>query len=310
MLTVDLLQHCGLHHGNTKFHRNTKNENLRVFVAFRGFVVICFLLVPIVLGQDWQELKSEHFIIYYPQDGKFAKEVLDKAEEYYQKIADDLGYPRHSEFWTWDKRVKIYLYPDHSSFLKATAQPTWSQGMADYTNKKIVSYIWSHGFLESLLPHEMAHLIFRDFVGFKGEVPLWLDEGIAQWEEETKRIESKRMAKQLLNQNEFIPLEEMMKLDVRKIKEEDNVSIHSIPITFSGKNLVTVYYIQAVSLVDFLVERYGTSDFVHFCRQLRDGKTLEEGLRFAYPTSIQNIEELEEKWKEYLRGPTANKEVE
>ena len=97
--------------------------------------------------------------------------------------------------------------------------------MADYRGKKIISYTWSRGFLESLLPHEMAHLIFRDFVGFRGEIPLWLDEGIAQWAESFKRDYVKTLAKQAYKDNLILPLKEMMILDVRKIKADSKVYV-------------------------------------------------------------------------------------
>src|SRR3989339_689719 len=196
----------------------------RLFSALTlSMAVFCSCLLQEASAQNWQELKSEHFIVYFEQDENFAKEVSYKAEVYYQRIASDLGYARYSNFWTWDNRVKIYIYKEKESFLKATNQPTWSEGMADYRNKQIVSYGWSKGFVESLLPHEMAHLIFRDFVGFKGEVPLWLDEGVAQWAEEAKRSEYKAMSKYYLKKETLLALDVMMTLDIRQVKEKDGV---------------------------------------------------------------------------------------
>ena len=258
-------------------------------LAWSLFFFSClFNCIAISVALDWQELKSEHFIVYFTKEEKFAKDLLYKSEDYYKRIASDIGYPRYSGFWTWENRVRIYIYPDHSSFLKATGQPNWSLGMADYKNKKIVSYAWSSGFLEALLPHEMTHLIFRDFVGFKGEVPLWLDEGIAQWEEEAKRIKVKASARQLLKKNMLLSLEDLTKLDIRKMQEGE------------GENLVHAYYVQAASLVGFLIERYGSASFADFCRQLRDGKSLEEALGFAYPTQVPNLRLLEKEWRGYL----------
>jgi len=244
---------------------------------------------PASFAADWKELRGEHFMVFYAQEEAQARQVLDSAEVFYRRIASQLGYPRYSEFWTWDKRVKIYIYPDHDSFLKATGQPKWSQGIADYNAKQIISFAWSSGFVESLLPHEIAHLIFRDFVGFKGEVPLWLDEGVAQWTEEWKRQQVNGIAGGLLKKGALIPLKKLMTLDIRGIKEGKD----------SGA-LINTYYIQSVSLVTFLIQRFGLNSFTDFCRQLREGKTLEEALRSAYPAHIQSIDELEKKWKEYL----------
>ena len=161
------------------FDIENKYKILLVFFILK----ICFIHIDMAEAKSWQELKGDHFIVFFIGEDKFAEEVLDNAEVYYKRIAFKLGYDRYSDFWTWDKRVNIYIYRDHNAYLKFSGQPDWSHGMADYTNKQILSYIWGKNFIESLLPHEIAHLVFRDFVGFKGEVPLWLDEGVAQWAE-------------------------------------------------------------------------------------------------------------------------------
>lgn len=288
--------------------QNIKLQRKLKILSIFPIIISIFLCMPVAIAQEWQELKSEHFIVYFTQDKNFAQDVLNKSEVYYQRIAADLGYARYSNFWTWDNRVKIYIHPDHASFIKATGQPQWSQGMADYRYKQIVSFVWSKGFLESLLPHEMAHLIFRDFVGFKGEVPVWLDEGVAQWAEAPKRGYIKAMSKQLYQRDTIIPLSDMIKLDIRKITDKDRIYIHSTRtkdgeggiLFLGGEDLINVYYLQAVSLVGFLIESYGALSFADFCRQLRDGRTLGDALRIAYPMHITSVEELETKWREYL----------
>ena len=60
------------------------------------------------------------------------------------------------------------------------------------------------------------------------------------------------------------------------------------------------FYIQALSLVDFMIVTGGTSNFEKFCRHLRKGKSLNEALKFSYPTSIRSTEELEKKWVKYI----------
>ena len=275
---------------------------------FFSFLIIFSLFSFLVFAQEWQELKGEHFIIYYISDEAFARKVRDTAEIYYRQIALDLGYPRYSEFWLWDKRVKIYLYPDHSSFLKATGQPEWSQGMADYGKKEIVGYNLSQIFLDSILPHEMAHLIFRDFVGFKGEIPLWLDEGVAQWAEKNKRAYIKKLIKKAYDEDRLLSLEDIMKLDIRNIRAQDEVYVRSTTsktgeprvLFLSGDSLVNLYYLESVSLVGFLIETFGSDSFSHFCRQLRDGKRINEALTSTYPNYIRSLEDLERRWRKYL----------
>ena len=263
-----------------------------MFKVSRGWVwaaAFCVLFFSrdrcLAENAEWQELKGDHFIVYYRMDEKFAKNTLRLSEVYYNQIASDLGYPRYSNFWQWDNRVKIYLHPTRDEFLRASGQAEWSNGMASYTRKEIETFTASDGFLDGILPHEITHLIFRDFVGFKGEVPLWLDEGVAQWEEPKKRALAKPVALNLFQNNRQIPLKELT--GIRDLATKDEQSVY-------------YFYMQSICLVDFLIRRYGAPAFTDFCRQLRDGKNLEEALSFAYPGSLDSLELLEAKWKKYV----------
>lgn len=277
---------------------------------------VIFLLVLFLLSIDllfaktaWEQRRSEHFIVYFPDSAReFGLNVSSKAEEYYRSIANDLGYIRYGNFWKWENRVKIYIYPDHESYIKTSGQPEWSHGMADYKTKQIISYVNNFEFLNSLLVHEIAHLIFRDFVGFKSDVPLWLDEGVAQWEEKDIRVLRKNLVVELAKQRLLLNIDDMIRIDIRQIKAKDRISItkayskdtKDVKLELKGEELVKIYYLQAFSLVGFLMERFGADNFIVFSRQLRDGKNLGDALKFAYPAHLRSIEELEKGWKEYI----------
>lgn len=271
---------------------------------------LCFLTVCSVCSAgQWEEIRGEHFIVYCEKEyEEFARQVSGTAEKYYRSIAEDLGYVRYSNFWKWDKRVKIYIYPDHETYLKATQQQAWSHGMADYVKKEIISYVWSAEFLSVLLPHEITHLIFRDFVGFKGTVPLWLDEGIAQWEETEKKSYRKQMVRQLAQKHMLLSLNEMMRLDIRRVASDEKNIVQTVSpdadreerLELTGADLVSIYYLQSFSLVGFLMERYPSENFVEFSRQLREGRSVSDALRYAYPSQIIDIEELQRQWVRYV----------
>ncbi|MFC1645934.1 peptidase MA family metallohydrolase [Candidatus Omnitrophota bacterium] len=264
--------------------------NQKIVTILLGVLLSVFLSLDCMVKADekgLQEIKGEHFIVYFAKDEEFARGILDKAEFFYREIANELGYGRHSKFWTWEKRVKILVFPNKQDFLNDTGMNDWSEGVADYTEMKIISHMRNEDFLSTLLPHEIAHLIFRDYVGFKSEVPLWLDEGVAQWMEPQKKTEVMWVMAQLLEEEKAIPLEELMKLDIREEKYEGE--------------LVYIFYVEAASLVGFMIKEHGSKKFAEFCRQLRDGKSLEVALTFAYPTDIRNIKDLEEQWKKYIK---------
>ncbi len=266
-------------------------EKIRANFMRKITYIILFLLLICqrsTAGGDWNVLKGEHFIIFYKEKEEYTRDVLEKAEKYYYSIAEDLGYARYDKTWTWEKRAKIYIYPDRDSYLEAIGKREWSHGMAFYKQRKIVSYGDNPYFIDRILPHEITHLIFRDYIGFKGQAPLWLDEGVAQWQEDKYFYGLKGALKEMMDRWPAMSIRELTLFDLERLDREKN------------KYLIDRFYIYSGVLIDFLISRYGTDNFIVFCRQLRDGKSLNGALAFAYPTSIRNMELLESEWKSYL----------
>jgi len=83
-----------------------------------------FVQVSYVFGESLKQEKGEHFIIQYPstQSVSWAQEILHRAERYYETIASQIGYQRYDEFWTWEQRVEITIYPNQKIFLEKTGK--------------------------------------------------------------------------------------------------------------------------------------------------------------------------------------------
>jgi hypothetical protein len=229
---------------------------------------------------------------------RFAADVLASAEHHYRRIAADLGYTR-SEFWTWDKRVSIVIYPDPGSYAASTGHPSWSQGMSDYAKKEISSYAFSSILMEQILAHEMTHLILRDFLG-KGDLPRWLDEGVAQWEEEPRRLESRQIMRNCLERDLLLSIEEMNQININVVDKFFAGLPDRTWLAKAGKELMAIYYAEAVSMIGFLIDTFGPAEFIGFCRQLRDGKPLEKAIVLAYPKQFKSLKDFEEQWKKSL----------
>jgi len=250
--------------------------------------IIFFVYLPFAAAKDndWSVEKSTHFIVYYknaPND--FITQLIDKAEYYYNKIADDLGF-RRFDFWLWDNRAKIYIHDDARAYQAATGQPAWSGGCAIIKEKVIHSFPYAKGFCESTLPHEMGHIIFREFVGFDNPaVPIWLDEGVASYQESAVYSSAYTTIAEAIPSNRFINLEELSRMDPHLIM--DNASVY-------------LFYAEAVSLVDYLVKEFGKDNFILFCQNLRDKRNFERAISYVYP--FKNIQELDQSWQKYLNS--------
>lgn len=255
------------------------------------FVALIYLVSPLQADDvpDWQVYKTKHFIVHYREHHDFARKTATRCEELYDSIAGKLGFVRHSDFWLWDNRVKIFIFESREAYLKSTRSPEWSAGRASYKERSISTYADSSGFFDSLLPHEMAHFILREFVGFKADIPLWLDEGVAQWVEEGG-VEPGRvkdtMVLLLAAEGRLISLETLTHMGLREVDAMQE------PMEF---------YAQSASIVGFLISTGGSDAFRKFCGQLRDGQSLDDALRFTYPSRIRSMKELETLWMDFIR---------
>lgn len=232
----------------------------------------------------WYIERSTHFLVYYKNSpGAFLRELVEKSEDYYNQIADDLGF-RRLDFWLWNNRAKIYIYDNAREYQIATGQPSWSVGCAMPLTKTVHTYPYAKGFMDTILPHEMGHIIFREFVGFNNlSIPVWLDEGVASHQEKRRYSQAKPMVKAAIANHTFITLEELTKLN---------------PESMSEAALVNIFYLESVEVVNYLIKQFGADSFVLFCQELRDKDNFDKALSSTYP--FRNIHELDIAWQEYL----------
>lgn len=264
-----------------------RKKTSKIFCFF-CFVCFVFLEISASAAAVWSEIKDKHFVVYYESkdDAPLAKEILRRAEGYYQKIGGDIGYLRTNKMWTWDNRVEIFLFATQNSFLANTGQPLWSTGYADrdsrlFKSRTIVTFRQEDGFVDGLLPHEISHLILHDFVGESVHVPVWFDEGIAQMQEKDKRGMVRGMMKPLALRKQHIAFDTFVGWDIRKEKDPRKAQI---------------FYAQSLSVVDYLATEYGMGPLGRLCRALRDKKDFSAALSFAYPGVFASMGDLEKKW--------------
>jgi hypothetical protein len=229
---------------------------------------------------EWLVKKSTHFIVYYKQEPYtgFTDKFLRQAEKYYKSILDTLGYSRF-DFWTWEKRCKVYIASSYDEYINETLQPLWSGANVDVEERTIRTYINDELF-KSVLPHEMAHLVFREFVGRSVSLPLWLDEGVAALMEEDKE-KRLRFAKGLVGSISFIPIEKLTELKQNSLSNPQ------------------VFYAEAASIIEFLLNNYGKVRFLEYSRCLRDRRDWEACLAKVY--RFFDLSDMSEEWIEFLK---------
>jgi len=257
-----------------------------LYVFTWSFLFLNFLYVA-QGAKEWLILKSTHFIIYHQHcDNIFVQQVRDEAEYLYKEIAEWLGFSRY-EFWLWDRRAKIYIYKDKDLFIENSRLNNWAEGCADFRRRIIYTYEKSPRFLKDILPHEMGHLVFREFAGMGENIPLFLDEGVAM-QMESDRETYIKYAKIFMKEGKFKDLK-----DIFQMKFEDLRSL--------SEREVSLFYLQSFSIIYFLLSEYDKRKFRLLCNMLKEGMDFKKALGEAY-IFFKRWDVFEKSWQEFWMG--------
>jgi hypothetical protein len=251
---------------------------------------LAVLMVSMFLNQaqakEWEVAKNNHFIVNYRTEvtEQFAQTVLDSSEEIFRQVLENLGLSRYQSLG--DKKVTIYVYLDKDDYIKNSGQAGWSHGAAYTFTKTIHTFPADWGFFDTLLPHELGHIVLHDYVGEHGNMPLWFDEGVAIYQEKAKQMLARRTVQEALKNGQFISLNQLT--DMRLYSH-------------SPKETVELFYAESASVVYFLISQLGEGYFHRLCRELKEGTPFAEALSKVYP-QIPNMDELNKRWTRYVKG--------
>ena len=262
-------------------------------VLFLG--VFLFLVSNSFAEQEWKIQKSTHFIVYYNNcSDSFLYRLIDRAETVYREITQELRFFR-DEPWLWDKRALVYVFDKKEDYIDYTDMPSWSTGCARPFEKTIYTYSESYEFFQHTLTHELAHLIFREFIG-KVSIPLWLDEGVAVYLERLEESSSMKIASaRLAREGLYMPFNQFLKLNFKDLDNQANIQQDSQEFNAVGR-----FYLQSFSIVYFLIKEYDQYKFTQLLRKLKEKKGFEEAFLSTY-RAFKNIEEFERQWIRFYR---------
>lgn len=232
----------------------------------------------------WKHAETEHFI-YHFFNSYVATPVAVEAEFYERIVTEDLSLSLSAKTGA---KNQIFLFEEPDLWrefqTKAELDP-WSGG------------IHSDGFLFLLrdramkfkgrtLGHEIVHALIQRHVG---EVPLWLNEGYAEYASTIgyasymrARDYSAKPRSEAVDPAHYIPVEELVVL-ARYPTETDAVS---------------AFYAESHRLVSFLQKR-GKKSFVSFLRASAAGQDFEVALSKSYPGMFKSVRDLETAFRPY-----------
>jgi hypothetical protein len=179
--------------------------------------------------------------------------------------------------------IDIYVYADTNDLKEAILyEPSWTGGQA-FPDQNIVILGISEADLDwgrDAIVHELTHVLVGHLTfSCLGDVPTWLNEGLAVYSE-----------------GELDPTSQRQLED--GIRDDTLLTVRSLSSGFSEvPDKAYLSYSQSYSITKFLIETYGQEKLTSLLLAIKDGMTIDEALQQTYSF---NIEGLEAAWRDAI----------
>jgi hypothetical protein len=260
------------------------SEDFVKILLFAGVLFFCAASRVCAMPVERQSAASTHVLVYSRNaPDELIKNIVREAERQFLSITKKMGV-RDIAQWTGGQRIKIYIYDDSIQYQKNTGEPEWSDGASIQRFRKVYSYVGAQRFIDTALPHEMGHIIFRNMIGFENTgVTPWIEEGVSSLQEKKDDALVRSIIKDAQSRNALIGFHDLSRMNIRAVQD-------------SGR--IDLFYAQSYSIVKYLTGTFGWDKFMSVCRILADAKDVDSVLATEF--GFKDIRALEAAWQEHI----------
>jgi len=238
------------------------------------------------IPEGWEMLESGSFRVYHSKSAVKAAAVLKAAEQQRTATFEKWSGPIASD---WSPRCDVWLYSTANEYAKATGKAVNSSGHASVgihngqvQKRRLDLRLDDAGLIDATLPRETAYVVVADLFPEQAP-PRWADIGMsitAAAPAEVSRY--MRSLPKVLQEKKLIGVGELLKMT-----------------DFPDAERITPFYVESVSLVDYLVKLKGPKAFALYLREA-PRRGYEEALQRHY--GIKDAKELQERWVKFALG--------
>ncbi|MGE5374089.1 MAG: peptidase MA family metallohydrolase [Bacteroidota bacterium] len=227
---------------------------------------------------NWKTVENGDFLRlhYYQGDQSFINALSQAA-------ADGLKFNDEQSGLKAEAPIDLYIYANTQDMKDAILyEPSWTGGEA-FPEQDIVIIGISPDELDwgkDAIVHELTHVLVGHLTfSCLGDVPTWLNEGLAVYSEGRLDPASQKQLNDAIGSDTLL-------------------SVRSLSGGFSEvSDKALLSYSQSYSLVKFLIETYGQGKMTALLVALRDGLTIDEALQQTYGF---NVDGLEDAWRQAI----------
>ncbi len=220
---------------------------------------------------SWEEISSAHLVIHWYEGGSsFGNELLDSADASLARLAETTGISA-------TRPIDLYVYGRTEDLHDAVLyEPGWTGGLA-YSDFNIVLIAISPdnlGWGKRAAAHELTHVLVGHLTfSCFGNIPTWLNEGLAVYGEGGWEDSSQTLFEQA-------------------VADDSLLSVRALSGGFSEDPAkADISYSQSYSIVRFLIEKYGQEKILSLLEALKEGKDLDETMRIIYGFDVDGLED-------------------
>jgi Peptidase MA superfamily len=244
-----------------------------------GVLVLTFFPLPL-LARQRNVIKAADVVVIYDEPLRGAAEVVaDGYGSLRLELETILG-------WKVDFVPVVVLVQERSDFQQITGSSLVVAVAAPERDLIIIDYsrMNTHPFsLGTTLKHELCHLVLHHAIP-GGNLPAWLDEGIAQWVSDGLT--------EILGDGRGSVLE-------AAVLANNQIALSRLTKGFpTDRESLPLAYEESKSLVDFMVREFGRPPLFSMLRYLREGDGVDTATMRGLGVSMA---ELESRWHDHLR---------
>ncbi|MFZ5572320.1 MAG: peptidase MA family metallohydrolase [Thermodesulfobacteriota bacterium] len=239
------------------------------------------------LDQDHQAEKSlavaESGVFIVKFQGSKRQSVADEAVKILEQARSTVGaaldlYP--------DEKMVVIVYPP-SDLRKLGYLPDWAAGLYD-GKIRFPEDLFEGDYVTAILYHEYTHAVVHGLGG--PNVPLWLNEGLAEYmarpmKPESLLAERSQLLKSAADSGRLFPLRHLTHLNLSGLSAMNRKSIHLV-------------YAQSESFVTYLIQQYSMVSVRNLV--IAAGKDMD--LHQAVSRALGgDLDDLEQRWQQTIR---------
>jgi hypothetical protein len=231
---------------------------------------------------SWNTISEGLVTLYwYEGNNAFAQEIMVATQDAIERLGNDTGA-------SLKEPVRLYIYASQNDLLGSMIFPQeWTGGVtfARYGCIAIGISTLNLSWGKRAITHEITHLVIHQVtLNPYNELPTWLDEGLAMYNEGPMQLTFSSALANAINNKSLL-------------------SVQTLASPFSALTDVSyLSYAESYSIVDYLIRTYGRDKMLQLLEAFHQGSTYDGALEKAYGIDTKALNDA---WQKTLNIGTA-----